>query len=69
MFDFHSAFLNAELDGDEEVYMEQPYEYEEHDRKQYCLRLLKSIYSLKQAGRKWYEVVCRLMIDGRRKPR
>ena len=35
MFNFHSAFLNNELDSDEEVFIEQPQGYEELDRKQY----------------------------------
>lgn len=63
MFDFTSAFLNGKLDDDEEVYMEQPQGYEENDPLEFCKRLLKSIYGLKQAGRKSYEVVCRLMSD------
>ena len=63
MFDFHSAFLNGKLDGDEEVFMEQPPDYEDSDRTKYCLKLYKSIYGLKQAGRKWYEVVCRTLAD------
>ena len=65
MFDFYGAFLNGELGDDEEVYMEQPLGYEERDRKRFCVQLLKSIYGLQQAlaGRKWYEVVCRLMDD------
>ena len=31
MFNFHSAFLNRQLDSDEEVFMEQPQGYEESD--------------------------------------
>ena len=63
MFDFHSAFLNGTLDADEEVFMEQPPGYEDSDSRKYCLKLYKSIYGLKQAGRKWYEVVCRTLAD------
>ena len=33
MFNFHSAFLNRQLDSDKEVFMEQPQGYEESDRK------------------------------------
>lgn len=58
MFDFHSAFLNGELDANEEVYMEQPPDHEESNPREFCLRLNKSIYGLKQAGRKWYDVIC-----------
>jgi hypothetical protein len=31
LFDFHSAFLNGELDSDEEVFMDQPPGYEDSD--------------------------------------
>jgi hypothetical protein len=57
MFDFNSAFLNGELDPDEEVFMEQPQGYEESDRKRYVCKLFKSLYGLKQAGRKWYDAL------------
>ena len=63
MFDFHSAFLNGILDSDEEVFMEQPPSYEESDPQKYCVKLYKSIYGLKQAGRKWYEIVCCTLAD------
>ena len=62
-FDFHSAFLNGTFDKDEEIFMEQPPEYEEKDRRLYVLRLLKTIYGLKQSSRKWYEIICRLMAE------
>ena len=63
MFNFHSAFLNGELDPDEEVYMEQPQGYEESDKKWYVCKLLKSLYGLKQAGRKWYDALCRVLAN------
>lgn len=52
--DVMTAYLNSHLD--DEVYMEQPPEFEEEGkpRKQYVCRLLKSIYGLHQAGRDWY---------------
>ena len=63
MFDFHSAFLNSELNSDEEVFLEQPQGYKELDRKWYVCKLLKSLYGLKQAGRKWYDALCKALID------
>ena len=37
MFDFHNAFLNGELDDNEEVYMEQPPGHEDRDPRNFCL--------------------------------
>ena len=62
-FDFHSAFLNRTFDKDEEIFMEQLPDYEEKDRKLYVLRLLKTIYGLKQSSRKWYQIICHLMAE------
>ena len=63
MFDFHSAFLNGELNSNEEVYMEQPEGYEKSNRKQYICKLHKSLYRLKQAGRKWYDALCKALAE------
>ena len=63
MFDFHSMFLNGQLDSDEEVFIEQPQGYEELDKKWYVCKLFKSLYGLKQAGRKWYDALCRVLAD------
>ena len=63
MFNFHSAFLNGKLDSDEEVFMEQPQGFKELDKKQYVCKLLKSLYGLKQAGRKWYDALCQILKD------
>ncbi len=61
-FDFNGAYLNATLDDDEELYMHEPPGYEtqgEHMVK----RLHKSLYGLKQAGRKWYDTLTRSLAD------
>ena len=56
-FDFVGAFLNGELDDNEEIYMQSPpgYDDDPHSVK----RLQKSLYGLKQAGRKWYDTLVR----------
>eukprot|EP00873_Tetraselmis_striata_P002189 jgi/Tetstr1/422453/TSEL_013291.t1 len=51
--DIKTAFLNASLK--EEIYMRQPKGAE--DGTHNVLRLLKSIYGLKQASREWYELI------------
>ena len=63
MFDFHSAYLNGVLDDDEEIYMEQPPHHEEKERSRYVVKLKKSLYGLKQAGRKWYDSLCRSLAE------
>ena len=58
-FDFVGAYLNGELDDNEVIYMQSPpgYKNDAHTVK----RLRKSLYGLKQAGRKWYDtLVCTL---------
>ena len=43
--------------------MEQPPGYEEFDPQKYCIKLYKSIYGLKQARHKLYEIVCLILTD------
>ena len=61
MFDFIGAYLNGELDEDEEIYMQPPPGYK--GQRENVLRLRKSLYRLKQVGRKWYEALVRALID------
>src|SRR5712671_202343 len=61
MFNFIGAYLNSELDEDEEIYMQPPPGYEGQGED--VLRLRKSLYGLKQAGRKWYEALTCALID------
>ena len=52
--DIKGAYLNSELTADEVLYMRHPPGYRE-DNSGRVLRLLKSLYGLKQAGRRWYQ--------------
>jgi hypothetical protein len=54
-FDFVSAYLNGKLDENEEIYMQSPPGYESEIDMVKCL--IKLLYGLKQARRKWYEVL------------
>jgi len=56
MLDFHGAYLNGQLN--EDIYMEQPPDYETADHEHYVVKLHKTLYGLKQAGKKWYDLLC-----------
>ena len=43
--------------------MEQPPHHEEKERSRYVVKLKKSLYGLKQAGRKWYDSLCRSLAE------
>ena len=61
-FDFNGAYLNGELGEGEDIYMQPPPGYE--DRAGGSVKKLhKSLYGLKQAGRKWYDALCRVLAD------
>jgi hypothetical protein len=50
--DVKTTFLNGVIE--EEVYIEQPQEFEVEDKKSHVCKLKKSLYRLKQAPRAWY---------------
>jgi transposase InsO family protein len=54
-FDFIGAYLNGELGDDEDIYMQAPPGYEHED--EHVKHLKKSLYGLKQAGRRWYDTL------------
>ena len=51
--DVKTAFLNSVLPEEETVYMEQPKGFEESGKENWVCRLLKGLYSTKQAWRIW----------------
>ena len=63
MFDFHSTYLNGILDNGETIYMEQPPHHEVVNCSHYSMKLCKSLYGLKQVGRKWYDTLCTSLIN------
>jgi len=60
-FNFNGAYLNGELDNNEEIYMQSPPGYQEDAGT--IKRLRKSLYGLKQAGRKWYDTLSRALAN------
>jgi Reverse transcriptase (RNA-dependent DNA polymerase)/Integrase core domain/GAG-pre-integrase domain len=60
--DIKSAYLNGELTSNEQIYMRQPPGYHDHDAPKMVCRLSKAIYGIKQAGRRWYQKLCEIMV-------
>ena len=61
--DIKGAYLNGDLTEDEVIYMKQPpgYAMKGPDGKILTAQLLKSLYGLKQAGRRWYQKLVEIM--------
>jgi hypothetical protein len=59
--DVNSAFLNGILK--EEVYVEQPKGFEDHQFPHHVYKLKKALYGLKQAPRAWYERLTTYLLD------
>ena len=62
-FDFDSAYLNSKLGNDEVVYIEQPSNFETRNRKDWIMRLLKSLYCLKQGAKNWYDALYQALLE------
>ena len=61
--DIKGAYLNGELTEEEVIFMRQPPGYEEvgADGRKRVIRLRKTLYGLKQAGRRWYHKLVEIM--------
>jgi len=59
--DVTSAFLNGLLN--EEVYISQPPRFEDHLYPNHVFKLKKTLYSLKQAPRQWYERIRNFLLS------
>jgi hypothetical protein len=60
--DIKGAYLNGELTDDEIIYMRQPPGYASRDHPDHVCRLLKTLYGLKQAGRRWYQKLVHILV-------
>ena len=61
--DIKGAYLNEELMDNEVIYMKQPpgYAVKGPNGKTLTARLYKTLYGLKQAGRRWYQKLVEIM--------
>ena len=59
--DVNSAFLNGFLN--EEVFVEQPKEFQDPHFPDHVLKLKKALYGLKQAPRAWYNRLITYLLD------
>jgi len=59
--DVKSVFLNGIIN--EEVYVEQPPGFEDHQHPNHVYKLKKALYGLKQAPRQWYERLCNFLLS------
>lgn len=59
--DVKSAFLNGYLN--EEVFVEQPKDFEDPHHPNHVFKLRKAIYGLKQPPRAWYERLTKFLLE------
>ncbi|CAA7264973.1 unnamed protein product [Cyclocybe aegerita] len=60
--DVKGAYLNGILTADEVIFMCQPPGYRISDSAGKVCRLLKTLYGLKQSGRRWYQRLVEIMV-------
>jgi len=60
--DIKGAYLNGKLTNDEVIYMKQPPNYPAPNSKGQVCRLKKTLYGLKQSGRRWYQRLIKILV-------
>jgi hypothetical protein len=61
--DIKGAYLNGELTSDEVIYMRQPPAFHMPGSLGKVCRLRKTLYGLKQSGRRWYQRLVAILVD------
>jgi hypothetical protein len=61
--DIKGAYLNGVLNENKVLYMAHPPGYKPSDVANRVPRLLKAIYGLKQAARRWYQKLCSIFVS------
>ena len=61
--DIKGAYLNGELNENEVLYMKHPPGYKDPDAGTRVLRLVKTLYGLKQSGRRWYQKLSSIFVS------
>ena len=61
--DIKGAYLNGKLTNDEVIYMKQPPDYPAPNSKGQVCQLLKTLYGLKQSGRRWYQRLVEILVE------
>src|SRR5713226_2593598 len=61
--DIKGAYLNGVLNEGEVLYMRHPPGYKSHDAGNRVLRLMKTLYGLKQSGRHWYQKLSSIFLS------
>ena len=61
--DIKGAYLNGELNKNEVLYMQHPPGYKDSNAGTRVLRLVKTLYSLKQSGRRWYQKLSSIFVS------
>ena len=61
--DIKGAYLNGVLNKGEVLYMQHMPGYKSHDARNHVLHLMKTLYSLKQSGRHWYQKLSSIFLS------
>jgi len=62
--DIKGAYLNGDLTSAEVIYMKPPPGYAPDDLGKQVLRLKRTLYGLKQSGRRWYQKLTAIFVNG-----